>query len=98
MASKSENFLTFGSTLISPALNFDLQGSSASGMQDQTYKWQDEDAYLSGLEVFHSLHCLNMIRRALHPDYYRLMHDSKQPTMDIHIGMVAIQLTLKFVR
>ncbi|KAJ7485550.1 hypothetical protein FB451DRAFT_1392289 [Mycena latifolia] len=30
----------------------------------------DEGHYMAGLDVFHSLHCLNNIRMALDPDYY----------------------------
>ncbi|KAJ8091063.1 hypothetical protein PM082_024673 [Marasmius tenuissimus] len=30
----------------------------------------DRDRYAVQLDVFHQLHCLNMIRKALYPDYY----------------------------
>jgi hypothetical protein len=30
--------------------------------------------YLMNLDVFHQLHCLNMIRKALHPEYYKPMN------------------------
>ncbi|KAJ6496924.1 hypothetical protein DFH09DRAFT_945732 [Mycena vulgaris] len=30
----------------------------------------DPGFYIAGLNVFHELHCLNMIRKALDPDYY----------------------------
>ncbi|KAG6915681.1 hypothetical protein DXG01_010470 [Tephrocybe rancida] len=30
----------------------------------------DSSKYLVGIDVFHHLHCLNMIRKALHPEYY----------------------------
>ncbi|KDR69141.1 hypothetical protein GALMADRAFT_215420 [Galerina marginata CBS 339.88] len=30
----------------------------------------DRNNYVAGLDVFHQLHCLNMIRQALHPEYY----------------------------
>jgi hypothetical protein len=28
------------------------------------------DQHIVALDVFHQLHCLNMIRKSLHPDYY----------------------------
>ncbi|CZT12549.1 uncharacterized protein RCO7_11740 [Rhynchosporium graminicola] len=31
----------------------------------------EEKNYVIELDVFHQLHCLNMIRKALHPDYYK---------------------------
>ncbi|KAH7884211.1 hypothetical protein F5I97DRAFT_1813616, partial [Phlebopus sp. FC_14] len=30
----------------------------------------NEDNYIFSFDVFHQLHCLNMIRQALHPEYY----------------------------
>ncbi|KAK7044214.1 hypothetical protein VNI00_007936 [Paramarasmius palmivorus] len=33
----------------------------------------DEDHYIVELDVFHNLHCLNMIRKTLHSDYYTHM-------------------------
>ncbi|KZP06292.1 hypothetical protein FIBSPDRAFT_842279 [Athelia psychrophila] len=38
----------------------------------------DEENYVIALDVFHQLHCLNVIRQALAPDYYpmlRINHD-----------------------
>ncbi|KAF7324952.1 hypothetical protein MKEN_00537600 [Mycena kentingensis (nom. inval.)] len=31
----------------------------------------DENNYIAELDVFHNLHCLNMIRKGLHKDYYQ---------------------------
>jgi hypothetical protein len=31
----------------------------------------DSDQHIVALDVFHQLHCLNMIRKSLYPDYYR---------------------------
>ncbi|ETS85646.1 hypothetical protein PFICI_03671 [Pestalotiopsis fici W106-1] len=36
----------------------------------------EEKRYIMQLDVFHQLHCLNAIRKALHPDYYTV---SSQP-------------------
>ncbi|KAF2788874.1 hypothetical protein K505DRAFT_393733 [Melanomma pulvis-pyrius CBS 109.77] len=32
----------------------------------------DEEHYITELDVFHQLHCLNRLRKALSPDYYNL--------------------------
>ncbi|KAH8594158.1 hypothetical protein B0O99DRAFT_626048 [Bisporella sp. PMI_857] len=39
----------------------------------------DTDHYIVGLEVFHQLHCLNAIRKALDPEYYNITLDSMAP-------------------
>ncbi|KAF8991800.1 hypothetical protein BDQ17DRAFT_1254546, partial [Cyathus striatus] len=41
--------------------------------------------YIAELEVFHQLHCLNMVRQALYPDYYPDMRMGT-PRSDVHIG------------
>ncbi|KAK1994586.1 hypothetical protein LX36DRAFT_683582 [Colletotrichum falcatum] len=42
--------------------------------------------YFTGLEVFHSLHCLNRLRQALYPDYYDVFADPHDPSREDHIG------------
>ncbi|KAF9063608.1 hypothetical protein BDP27DRAFT_1231783, partial [Rhodocollybia butyracea] len=32
----------------------------------------DEEYYITSLEVFHQLHCLNLLRKSLYPEYYPL--------------------------
>jgi len=45
--------------------------SEAALLPNKTYPIKHEPGYyLAGLDVFHQLHCLNNIRRALHHDYY----------------------------
>ncbi|KAK7019771.1 hypothetical protein VNI00_017937 [Paramarasmius palmivorus] len=34
----------------------------------------DPDHYVVALDVFHQLHCLNIMRKVLHRDYYRQLH------------------------
>ncbi|KAJ7513185.1 hypothetical protein B0H11DRAFT_2268125 [Mycena galericulata] len=53
----------------------------------------DEGHYIIGLDVFHSLHCLNQVRMALDPDYYPEMRISttnnrvpEQEDITKHIG------------
>ncbi|KAI5458860.1 hypothetical protein BGZ63DRAFT_514270 [Mariannaea sp. PMI_226] len=36
-----------------------------------------EDKYFVELDVFHQLHCLNMIRMSRYPEYYRNLHTSE---------------------
>ncbi|KAF5313157.1 hypothetical protein D9619_003702 [Psilocybe cf. subviscida] len=44
-----------------------------------------DGSYISEIEVFHQLHCLNMIRQALYPEHYPDMALG-QPKADEHIG------------
>ncbi|KAK1973473.1 hypothetical protein LZ30DRAFT_610713, partial [Colletotrichum cereale] len=41
--------------------------------------------YFTGLEVFHSSHCLNRLRQALHPEYYQIFNHSGDPSRRHHI-------------
>ncbi|KAF7983125.1 hypothetical protein HWV62_24087 [Athelia sp. TMB] len=48
----------------------------------------DEGSFATTLDVFHQLHCLNLIRKALHPDYYAdhlAMHNSGAQGFN-HVG------------
>ncbi|KAF3762728.1 hypothetical protein M406DRAFT_264782, partial [Cryphonectria parasitica EP155] len=48
----------------------------------------EEDGYIVGLEVYHQLHCLDFIRRALYPDYYggdKSMNEQEKKEYWIHI-------------
>ncbi|KAF8971078.1 hypothetical protein BDZ97DRAFT_1337008 [Flammula alnicola] len=43
----------------------------ASRLVNQTYRLPgDEDHYVIQLDVFHQLHCLNLLRKAVHREYY----------------------------
>ncbi|KAK0229199.1 hypothetical protein EDD85DRAFT_138830 [Armillaria nabsnona] len=45
--------------------------SEAMEMANRTYPIpHEEGSYLSGLDVFHQLHCLDMVRMSLHPERY----------------------------
>jgi len=48
----------------------------------------DEQNYIFTMDVFHQLHCLNMIRQALYPEYYNHSYYSrlgiKPPSMPVH--------------
>ncbi|KIW07188.1 uncharacterized protein PV09_02054 [Verruconis gallopava] len=67
-------------------LNIDLSGDDADGLAEHTLQWPDSDKYFSGLEVFHSLHCLNRLRQALYPEHYSyLFKDPKDPSKEDHI-------------
>ncbi|KAJ7062078.1 hypothetical protein C8F01DRAFT_1251894 [Mycena amicta] len=46
--------------------------SQARLLPNKTYPIPgDEENYIVELDVFHNLHCLNMIRKGLHVDYYK---------------------------
>lgn len=49
----------------------------------------EDDGYIVGLEVYHQLHCLDFLRRALYPDYYggdKDMTEQQKKEYWIHIG------------
>jgi hypothetical protein len=51
-----------------------------------------DDAYATTMDVFHQLHCLNMLRRLVYPDYYKTatnqFPNAKHPKemYEIHMG------------
>ncbi|KAE9407446.1 hypothetical protein BT96DRAFT_914739 [Gymnopus androsaceus JB14] len=48
-----------------------ISGSEAEKLVDKTVPIPgDEDNYIISLEVFHQLHCLNLLRKSLYPDHY----------------------------
>ncbi|KAM4057532.1 hypothetical protein HRG_010741 [Hirsutella rhossiliensis] len=61
----------------------DLIGAEASSVQGKTLK-KDSGHYLVGIDGFHQIHCLNMIRRALRPDYYPM--NDPEPVFKTHIN------------
>ncbi|KAH8805515.1 hypothetical protein F5884DRAFT_835828 [Xylogone sp. PMI_703] len=58
-------------------LNFDVSPGQVMHLQEETYKWPSDQQYFLGLDVFHSLHCLNRVRQALDVDYYQ--HELDMP-------------------
>ncbi|KAK2007131.1 hypothetical protein LZ32DRAFT_542501 [Colletotrichum eremochloae] len=53
----------------------------------KTFQWPESGLYFTGLEVFHSLHCLNRLRQALYPDYYYdVFNNPDDPSREDHIG------------
>ncbi|RDW76017.1 hypothetical protein BP5796_06838 [Coleophoma crateriformis] len=57
-------------------MNIDLPANEAEDMRDKTWKWPETELYFTGVNVFHGLHCLNMVRKALSPEYYVWPHQS----------------------
>ncbi|KAI8633234.1 hypothetical protein F5Y19DRAFT_490409 [Xylariaceae sp. FL1651] len=55
----------------------DLKGDEAKTIEGTTFQKSD-GWWVLGLEVFHHLHCLNMVRKALHLDYYGINEDSME--------------------
>lgn len=70
----------------------------ASRMVNQTLPApHDPDKYMIQLEVFHNLHCLNMLRKSLYPDEYPEMWEyHKNGTVNhntlqsLHMGECAV--------
>ncbi|KAI1349996.1 hypothetical protein F5Y01DRAFT_316149 [Xylaria sp. FL0043] len=50
-------------------LNLDFDKTEVD-LGESTFQWPESGFYFSGLDVFHSLHCLNRLRQAMYPDYY----------------------------
>ncbi|KAH8760345.1 hypothetical protein F5883DRAFT_425813, partial [Diaporthe sp. PMI_573] len=55
------------------------------GAEYKDYWSQARGGYVLGLDVFHTLHCLNQIRQKLHPEYYPHGHGSAETKL-IHNG------------
>ncbi|OQV05015.1 hypothetical protein CLAIMM_09819 [Cladophialophora immunda] len=62
-----DDLYNFGSTM--------LNTYEAAHLPNKTWPIvQEPGNYIAVIDVFHHLHCLNMIRKALHPEYY-VPHD-----------------------
>ncbi|KAK0631175.1 hypothetical protein B0T17DRAFT_553691 [Bombardia bombarda] len=73
-------------TRLLDGLNIDIDQSEAD-LEGKTFKWPESGTYFTGLEVFHSLHCLNRLRQAMYPEYYNdLFSDPNDPPRERHIG------------
>ncbi|KAJ8132760.1 hypothetical protein O1611_g860 [Lasiodiplodia mahajangana] len=55
----------------------DLKGDEARTIEGTTFQ-KAGGWWVLGIEVFHHLHCLNMIRKTLHLDYYGINEDSME--------------------
>ncbi|PVH72016.1 hypothetical protein DL98DRAFT_612114 [Cadophora sp. DSE1049] len=66
-------------------LNIAFEPSEAD-LGNSTFQWPGSGDYFSGLEVFHSLHCLNRLREALYPEYYNTPPNSNNPSRQNHLG------------
>ncbi|TEA06088.1 Oxidase ustYa [Colletotrichum sidae] len=56
----------------------DLKGEAAETVIGKTYQKPDGSWYV-GIEAFHQLHCLNMVRKSLHVDYYGINEPDPHP-------------------
>ncbi|KAK4445452.1 hypothetical protein QBC34DRAFT_487277 [Podospora aff. communis PSN243] len=73
-------------------LNLDLDATEYDPA-GKTYQWEESGLYFTGLEVYHSLHCLNRLRQALYPDYYKtVFNHTGDPSRQDHIGHCINQL------
>ncbi|KAI0424463.1 hypothetical protein F5Y09DRAFT_353404 [Xylaria sp. FL1042] len=60
----------------------DLRGEEAERVADMTYQ-ESGGWYLTGPGSFHQLHCLDVIRKALRPDYYTTPNPEPMHTMHV---------------
>ncbi|KAI1164684.1 hypothetical protein F5B18DRAFT_231556 [Nemania serpens] len=66
--------------------NIDVSPDEAD-LSASTFRWPESGLYFTGLEVYHSLHCLNRLRQALYPDHYDHVFDSpSHPSRLDHIS------------
>ncbi|KAI1274230.1 hypothetical protein F5Y07DRAFT_401520 [Xylaria sp. FL0933] len=67
-------------------LNLDFDKTEVD-LGESTFKWPESGFYFSGLDVFHSLHCLNRLRQAMYPDHYIHIFDKpNDPSRLDHIS------------
>ncbi|KAI1781311.1 hypothetical protein F4818DRAFT_451453 [Hypoxylon cercidicola] len=67
-------------------LNLDFSKDEAD-LTGTTFQWPETGLYFSGLDVYHSLHCLNRLRQAIYPEYYTSVFDKPtDPSRVDHIG------------
>ncbi|GAW16602.1 hypothetical protein ANO14919_060350 [Xylariales sp. No.14919] len=67
-------------------LNLDFDKTEVD-LGGSTFQWPESGFYFSGLDVYHSLHCLNRLRQAIYPDYYtRIFDRPNDPSKIDHIG------------
>ncbi|KAI3322300.1 hypothetical protein HD806DRAFT_501649 [Xylariaceae sp. AK1471] len=67
-------------------LNINLSHDEVD-LSASTFQWPESGLYFSGLEVYHSLHCLNRLRQALYPERYSyIFDDPNDPSRLDHIG------------
>ncbi|KAJ4293495.1 hypothetical protein N0V90_008778 [Kalmusia sp. IMI 367209] len=65
--------------------------STATKLEDDIYGLGD-DAYASTFDIYHQLHCLNMLRKLVYPDYYKNARmqfphaKDPQAMYEIHMG------------
>ncbi|KAI1125132.1 hypothetical protein F5Y10DRAFT_247725, partial [Nemania abortiva] len=72
--------------LLLGGLNLDFDKTEVD-LEDSTFRWPESGFYFSGLDVYHSLHCLNRLRQAMYPDYYVHVFDHpNDPSRFDHIG------------
>ncbi|KAI0187049.1 hypothetical protein EV127DRAFT_437226 [Xylaria flabelliformis] len=67
-------------------LNLDFDKTEVD-LGESTFQWPESGLYFSGLDVYHSLHCLNRLRQAMYPDYYAHTFDRpNDPSRLDHVG------------
>ncbi|KAI0102728.1 hypothetical protein GGR51DRAFT_526058 [Nemania sp. FL0031] len=72
--------------LLLGGLNIDIDKMEVD-LTDSTFQWPESGLFFSGLDVYHSLHCLNRLRQALYPDYYvHTFSGQNDPSRVDHIG------------
>lgn len=72
-------------------IDLDEEEITQSGLKDKTWQEPQGGLWRTGLDVFHQLHCLNMIRKSFYPEYYEERHDHNiddpPRLLNMHRGM-----------
>ncbi|KAI1323290.1 hypothetical protein F5Y16DRAFT_403593 [Xylariaceae sp. FL0255] len=69
------------------------EAQRAWGTERHRYVDQRKGGYSAGLEVFHTLHCVNALRKALHNDYYH--HTSSHGPFHLEHCLDALRQTIQ---
>ncbi|KAF2101010.1 hypothetical protein NA57DRAFT_74603 [Rhizodiscina lignyota] len=68
-------------------LYIDLDGEDAKSVRGHTIQWPGTEKWFSGLNIYHSLHCLNLVRQGFYPDYYAMEGSAEHGSLhaDVHV-------------
>ncbi|CAK7221034.1 hypothetical protein SBRCBS47491_004389 [Sporothrix bragantina] len=80
LVDKEWDVLTFGRYFIIS----DDEARETFGPGYKEYYNEQFNGYVIGLDMFHTLHCLNNLRKLIHPEYYPVVDDPRARMHDSH--------------
>ncbi|CAK7210362.1 hypothetical protein SCUCBS95973_000753 [Sporothrix curviconia] len=81
LVDKEWDVLTFGGRYF---IISDDEARETFGPGYQEYYNEQFGGYVIGLDMFHTLHCLNNLRKLIHPEYYPVVDDPRAKMHDSH--------------